>query len=68
MFGRREVREMLSDREQAIRDMRIPEPDDDWEEDDEEDEFESFDCHMDRNGYCGAAGSEECEFECPITD
>ena len=56
---------MLSDREQAIRDIRIPEPEDDWEEDDEEDEFESFDCHMDRNGYCGAAGSEECEFECP---
>jgi len=31
----------------------------------EEDEFEAFDCHMDRNGYCGKAGSEECEFECP---
>jgi hypothetical protein len=34
-------------------------------DDDEEDEFEAFDCHMDRNGYCGKAGSEECEFECP---
>jgi hypothetical protein len=29
------------------------------------DEYESFDCHMDRNGHCGAAGSEDCEFECP---
>lgn len=36
-------------------------------DDDEEDEFEAFgDCHMDRNGYCGKAGSEECEFECPL--
>lgn len=55
----------MSDREKAIHDMRIPEPDDDWEEGDEEDEFESFDCHMDRQGYCGKAGSEECEFSCP---
>ena len=31
----------------------------------EEDEYESFDCHMDRSGHCGAAGSEGCEFECP---
>lgn len=31
----------------------------------EEDENEYLDCHMDRNGYCGKAGSEECEFECP---
>lgn len=35
------------------------------DEPDEEDEFESFDCHRDRHGYCGKAGSEECEFECP---
>ena len=31
--------------------------------DDEEDL--PFDCHMDRHGYCGKAGSEECDFECP---
>lgn len=36
--------------------------DPEWEED--EDEF--FDCHMDRSGQCGMAGSEECEFECPV--
>jgi len=24
-----------------------------------------FDCGMDRQGNCGKAGSEECEFECP---
>lgn len=29
-------------------------------DDDDEDEFE-FDCHLD----VGAAGSEDCEFECP---
>jgi len=38
---------------------------DDPEDDTDEDEFESFDCHMDRRGACGKAGSEECEFECP---
>lgn len=31
----------------------------------EEDEDHIFDCHMDRSGNCGKAGSEECEFECP---
>lgn len=25
-----------------------------------------FDCHMGRDGLCGAAGSEECEFRCPF--
>jgi len=57
---------MLSDRERAMRDELT---DSDFEEyeldDDEEDEFESFDCAMDREGYCGKAGSEECDFECP---
>jgi hypothetical protein len=33
--------------------------------DEEIDEYEAFDCHMDRSGHCGAAGSEDCEFECP---
>jgi len=36
--------------------------DDQFEE--ELDEYEAFDCHMDRSGHCGAAGSEDCEFEC----
>lgn len=31
----------------------------------EPDEYEAFDCHMGRDGLCGAAGSEDCEFECP---
>ena len=46
--------------------------DDDYELDDggEDwyvDPFEEalMDCHMDRNGICGKAGSEECDFECP---
>jgi hypothetical protein len=43
---------------------------DDWDDDadDEEDPYESFDCHMDRQGFCGKAGSEECDFECPYRD
>jgi hypothetical protein len=28
-------------------------------------EREEFDCHLDRHGFCGKAGSEECDFECP---
>ena len=36
---------------------------DDWDDDDDE---LPFDCHMDRDGFCGAAGSEECDFECPV--
>lgn len=31
----------------------------------EEEEEHALDCHMDRHGNCGKAGSEECEFECP---
>ena len=27
---------------------------------------EDFDCHMGPDGQCGAAGSEECDFECPV--
>lgn len=36
--------------------------------DEDQDDFEEehgFDCHMGSDGQCGAAGSEECEFECP---
>lgn len=37
---------------------------DTWDEDDDE---WPFDCAMDRrHGQCGKAGSEECDFECPI--
>jgi hypothetical protein len=39
----------------------VPDDDDDF---DYEEEWE-FDCHMDRNGICGMAGSEDCDFECP---
>ena len=30
-----------------------------------DDEEGFFDCHMGPSGSCGAAGSEQCEFECP---
>lgn len=41
-------------------------PDDPCFDNDADMELEDFfDCHMDRNGQCGAAGSEDCEFECP---
>lgn len=45
-------------------DDNIDDDDDDFGLDDDDDEF--FDCHMDRNGQCGKAGSEECDFECPV--
>lgn len=32
----------------------------------DDDEGFDFDCGMDRNGQCSMAGSEHCEFECPI--
>ena len=43
----------------ACEDEEAHEPDDDenWLDD----------CHMDASGYCGKAGSEECD-ECPIWD
>ena len=48
--------------------MFEPDPYDDdvsaAELDEMNDEF-TFDCHMDRNGYCGLAGTEECDFDCP---
>lgn len=37
----------------------------DFEDDDDFGDDLGIDCHLDRNGYCGKAGSEECEFECP---
>jgi len=42
-------------------------PDFDWQDDDDDDEdpYDYFDCHLDRNGFCGKVGSEECDFECP---
>jgi len=27
--------------------------------------YDEFDCGMGRDGLCGKAGSEECDFECP---
>ncbi len=35
-----------------------------WQ-DDEPPEYE-FDCGMMDGGYCTKAGSEECDFECPL--
>ncbi len=32
--------------------------------DDDDDEVE-IDCGIDRDGNCGSAGSEYCDFECP---
>lgn len=33
--------------------------------DDCDDDF-PFDCGMDRSGQCSMAGSEDCDFECPV--
>lgn len=43
------------------------EEEDDYEfdpEDEEDDEL--MDCGMDRSGQCSMAGSEQCDFECPL--
>jgi len=34
-------------------------------DDDYDDEID-FDCHMMQDGQCLAAGSEECDWECPV--
>ena len=36
-----------------------------YEDDDPEDDWE-FDCHLGPDGQCGKAGSEECDWECPM--
>jgi hypothetical protein len=41
--------------------------DDEDDGDDDGSEFE-FDCARDQHGFCGKAGSEECDFECPYRD
>lgn len=40
--------------------------DDDDYDDDFEDEDDLFDCHLMADGLCGKAGSEECDWECPL--
>jgi hypothetical protein len=47
------------------REAEVESYDDPYDDEIELDEYEAFDCHMDRSGHCGAAGSEDCEFECP---
>lgn len=44
---------------------RDPDEYDDPEFDDESGAW-PMDCHMHHDGQCGAAGSEWCEFECPV--
>lgn len=35
--------------------------------DEDPDEFDpTLDCHLGHDGQCGAAGSEWCDFECPM--
>lgn len=35
---------------------------------DPDDEDATFDCALGPDGQCGKAGSEECDFECPMRD
>lgn len=35
-------------------------------DDDERDEDDDFDCMMGPDGLCEKAGSEECDWECPV--
>ena len=46
---------------------RDPDYADEYDTDDEPyDEEDDFDCHMGPDGQCGAAGSEMCDFDCPV--
>ena len=46
-----------------------PEYDDYDPNDDEPEEYDPMDdCALDDDGYCGHAGSEHCDFECPMRD
>lgn len=49
--------------------MSDPGEDDDYFDmlNDEQDE-EEFDCHLGADGQCGAAGSEDCDWNCPYRD
>jgi len=40
----------------------------DYDDFDDDDEEPDFDCHMGDDGFCGKAGSEECDFDCPYRD
>jgi hypothetical protein len=40
--------------------------DSDFYDCDDDDEFETFYCHMNTRGECGLAGTEECDWECPF--
>lgn len=47
-------------------DLDLPHEDEPYCDMDEFEDYEpDFDCSMDSDGNCGAAGSEDCEFECP---
>jgi hypothetical protein len=39
--------------------------DDEEIEDEDENENEEFDCHLEPDGSCGLAGTEECDWDCP---
>lgn len=52
--------------------MPDPTPDDHYfEDDDEPEEIEDdweMSCSLGRDGQCGNAGTEWCDFECPLRD
>jgi len=50
--------------------MSDPGEDDDYYDmlNDEQDDEEEFDCHLGPDGQCGAAGSEDCDWNCPYRD
>jgi hypothetical protein len=39
-----------------------------WQDNRDDDEIDDWpdDCQMHHDGQCGAAGSEYCDFECPV--
>jgi hypothetical protein len=41
---------------------------DETADDDFDDGDDLLDCALDAEGYCGHAGTEQCDFECPLRD
>lgn len=44
----------------------MADPEDEEYDDGAPEDEDEFDCHLGPDGQCGKAGSEECDWECPM--
>jgi len=47
--------------------MSEPDFEDNYEDDSEEELEDQFDCALGADGQCAMAGSEDCDWECPMS-